>query len=219
VALGQELMKLEIHVENGEIIKALFNPEQITIQKTANWRPVTRTQSDTNEAQFTHGNAATLSMDLFFDTFEAGEDVREHTQKVFDLTMVEGKEHRPPICELVWGPTGVIFKGVLQSLNQRFVLFLSDGTPVRATLGCTFREWRSRQEEARNQNLQSVDVAKTRIVRRGDTLSSIAAEEYKDPNLWRPIAKVNEIVNPLQLTPGQVLAIPSLRTRSLTGGR
>jgi nucleoid-associated protein YgaU len=48
-------------------------------------------------------------------------------------------------------------------------------------------------------------------VRRNDTLHSIAAEEYRDPALWRHIAKANGIVNPRDLKPGTVLTIPRLR--------
>ena len=102
---------------------------------------------------------------------------------------------------------------MLQSLNQRFTLFLDDGTPARATLSCTFKQWRSDEVEARLLNKQSPDVAKTRPVRRGDTLSSIAAIEYKDPTQWRPIAEANAIDNPRLLKPGQVLTIPTLVKR------
>jgi nucleoid-associated protein YgaU len=54
-------------------------------------------------------------------------------------------------------------------------------------------------------------VAKTRQVRRNDTLHCIAAEEYRDPALWRHIARANGIINPRHLEPGVVLTIPRLR--------
>jgi nucleoid-associated protein YgaU len=60
--------------------------------------------------------------------------------------------------------------------------------------------------------LHSADVAKRRIVRRGDTLSSIAIEQYNDVTQWRAIAIANDIDNPRALTPGQVLVIPKLTT-------
>jgi nucleoid-associated protein YgaU len=212
------LAKLTILVETGPAtfvpaIVALFNPNQIAVQKTANWRLVPTAERDVPRSQFTHGEPAVLTMDLFFDTYEARADVRVHTLPIFHLTTVErhGDIHRPPVCQLAWGQFGVFFQGVLQSLNQRFTLFLADGTPVRATLGCTFREWRSDAEEARLLKKESVDVAKTRTVRRGETLSGIAGEEYHDPTLWRPIAEANRIDNPRALQPGQVLAIPALR--------
>jgi nucleoid-associated protein YgaU len=47
-------------------------------------------------------------------------------------------------------------------------------------------------------------------VRRGDTLTAIAAEKYGDASLWRAIAEQNQIVDPLALRPGQVLIIPAI---------
>lgn len=214
------LAKLKILVETGqdefkEEIEVLFNPNQITIQKASQWRLVPAAERDTPASQFTHGEPATLNLDLMFDTYEARTDVRVHTNKIYHLTTVEqhGDLHRPPLCRLSWGNFNFNdFQWVLQNLNQRFNLFLDDGTPVRATLSCTFKQWRSDEMEARLLNRQSVDVAKKRTVRRGDTLHSIASEEYKNPTLWRPIAEANNIDNPRLLKPGQTLTIPALRS-------
>jgi nucleoid-associated protein YgaU len=100
---------------------------------------------------------------------------------------------------------------VLQTVDQSFTLFRFDGLPLRATLNCTFRQWRGSEVEKRLIKTSSPDVAKSRVVQRGETLSSIAAEEYKDPALWRPIAEANGIDNPRRLEPGRALAIPALR--------
>jgi nucleoid-associated protein YgaU len=213
------LEKLKIQVETGKgqfnkEITALFNPEQISITKTANWSAVNKAEGDVPAAQFTHGEAATLSLDLLFDTYESGGDVQQYTREMFQLTTVQyhGNLHRPPLCYLRWGTfTLDNFQWVLTSLTQNFTLFLANGTPVRARLTCSFRQWRSDEEEARLLNKQSVDVAKTHTVRRGDTLSTIATEHYEDPRLWRPIAAANRLTNPRRLTPGQVLMIPALR--------
>lgn len=215
------LEKLTIQVETGEnefndTFEVLFNPNQISIQKATKWELAPTAERDAPTSQFTYGEPATLSMELFFDTYEAQSDVREHTDKLYHLTTVEqhGDLHRPPLCRLTWGNFNFNdFQWVLQSLNQRFTLFLDSGTPVRATLSCTFKQWRSDEVEARLLNKQSPDVAKTRAVRRGDSLSSIAAAEYKDPAQWRPIAEANAIDNPRQLQAGRVLAIPILSGR------
>jgi nucleoid-associated protein YgaU len=47
-------------------------------------------------------------------------------------------------------------------------------------------------------------------VKIGDTLSGIAGMFYKDPRLWRPIAQRNDVENPRDLQPGQVLTIPQI---------
>jgi nucleoid-associated protein YgaU len=57
-------------------------------------------------------------------------------------------------------------------------------------------------------SLFSSDVTKTWVVKRGDSLWSIAAKEYGDPADWRLIADVNHIRNPRMLTPGRELIIP-----------
>ena len=42
------------------------------------------------------------------------------------------------------------------------------------------------------------------------SLWSIAYEEYDDCEKWREIAKANNIMNPLDIRPGQVIRIPAL---------
>jgi nucleoid-associated protein YgaU len=96
--------------------------------------------------------------------------------------------------------------GVLERADQTFTMFLSTGIPVRATMDVSLKE--VGQEQAGRQ--QSADFTKRHTVRRGDTLSSIAAEKYGDPALWRPIAEENGLDDPLALQTGQVLVIPAL---------
>lgn len=217
-----KLEKLKIFVETAQgkfsptPVEVLFNPSQISIQKSAKWAAKPSKEGDTGQTQFTHGEPASLSIELFFDTYEKQTDVRDHTQKIFFLTTVQehGDLHRPPLCELVWGKFNLSgdlqCKWVLENLSQRFELFLADGTPVRATLGCSFKQWRGDQTEARLLNKQSADVAKTYTVRRGDTLSSIAAQLYNDASMWRAIAETNRIINPRKLEPGRTLVIPRI---------
>lgn len=216
-----ELEKLTIRVESSsgkfeKEIKAQFNPDQITLAKTAKWSLKSKSDSDTGEAQFTHGEPATLDMDLFFDSYEAGTDVRDHTRKIFSLVTIQGHGdlHRPPLCKLQWGGFNISDEygcaWVLTSLTQKLDLFLPSGLPVRATLTCKFQQWRGDEIEAKLLKKESADVAKTRVVRRGDTLTSIAGEEYDDPALWRAIATANGIDNPRQIPPGTVLTIPEL---------
>jgi hypothetical protein len=216
------LEKMTIRAETapgafGTQIQALFNPQTLTITKATMWRSSPKPGSDTSTAQFLYGEPAMLTVELFFDTYERRQRVTEHTQAVFALTTIQehGELHRPPLCRLQWGNFNIsdIYQceWVLQNLTQQFSLFLADGTPVRATLGCTFQQWRSDAIEARLLDKKSADVAKTRTVRRGETLSSIAAEEYQDPTRWRPIAEANGLNDPRQLQPGQVLVIPALR--------
>ncbi len=224
------LAKLEILVEKkdavlefqrGKSITALFNPNKLGFNKSVGWKSQNSAQRDVPELQFTNAQPRTLNLDLFFDTYDTGkaekDDVRIHTKKLFNLCTVEthGDKHRPPVCRLAWGAVGIFFQGVLEKLQQQFTLFMEDGTPVRATSSCTFKEWRTNYEDLNRQNTQSSDVAKIRTFKQGETLSGIAAEEYRDPGLWRVVADENDIDNPLDLVPGTVLLIPRLnKTKS-----
>jgi len=228
------LKKLQIQVEasgaggNTPVFKpgstpeitALFNPNQLQFSKSVNWSQQDAKGRDTPELQFTNSNPRTLTLDLLFDTYDTArsdkDDVRtKYTDSILKLMLVDEKKHRPPVCRLIWGSASYFFQGVLQDLTQRFTMFMEDGTPVRATLSCTFREWWTNNDDLQKQALQSSDVAKRHTAKRGDSLASIAAEAYQDPTLWRPIAVANGIDDPRSLIPGTALAIPALPDRYL----
>jgi hypothetical protein len=210
-----------LNFDEGAAIVALFNPDELSFNGSVGWQKQKAAQRDVPELQFTSSEPRTLTVKLLFDTYDTPDlpkkDVRkEYTDKVLKLTLVDGDKHRPPVCKLRWGSASYFFQGVVERLDQRFTLFMEDGTPVRATVNCTFKEWRTNQEDQQRQARQSADIAKVRVLRRGDTLSGIAAEEYLDPANWRPIAVANNIDDPLRLKTGASLTVPKLpldRTR------
>jgi hypothetical protein len=211
------LEKLRIRNEDTkQEFFVLFNPTQYSIEDSAKWQAQER-MPRVPELHYTGAERAKLSMDLFFDTYESRTDVRIHTSKVAALLVFDRDKHRPPIATISWGrgaPGGVHaefpFTCVLTSLKQQFVLFLPDGTPVRATLTCQFVEYSLPVEDLEENAPNSPDHTKAYVVKAGDTMSGIAGIFYGDPRLWRPIAVRNEIDNPRVLTPGAVLAIPTI---------
>lgn len=214
------LEKLKIFYEKSGakkfdgMVEALFNPNEISLSKSVSWREKNEAEKQSSEElKFESVSPASLSLNLFFDSYEKRmrTSVTHYTQQVAELARINRELHRPPICRLKWGKFR-LFQGVLTQLNETFNLFLPDGTPVRATLSCTFQEYRSSEETSRATDLHSADVPKTHTVQRGDTLSSIAASHYNDPGLWRHIAAENHIVNPRVLAPGQVLRVPRLKS-------
>ena len=193
-------------------IKVIFNPTQYQVTESNQFTEVSIPGVDAPPLQFVRGSARTLSMQLFFDTYDPvlgnvkqGSDVRKYTKQIVELLKVDSHNHAPPICQFSWAEFS--FVGVLEKADQRFTLFKSDGTPLRATIDVSFKELGQKQaEEARF----SASFAKHYVVRHGDTLSSVAGTEYGDPALWRPIAEANDIDDPLDLRPGKVLVIPAV---------
>jgi nucleoid-associated protein YgaU len=201
-------------------IEAMFNPKSLSVTRQVEWKSQDAAKRDSPELQFTTAQPATLTVELFFDTYdnpkvkEAKESVYKYTSKLLALTAVSGDKHRPPVCQIQWGDQGIIFQGVLQALDQQYTMFMDDGKPVRATVKCTFTQWRSNEKDLKQQNLMSSDVVKVWTVRRGQTLATIASAEYHDPRCWREIADANGIDDPLALRPGTTVILPALHQTS-----
>jgi nucleoid-associated protein YgaU len=191
----------------GDRIDVLFNPTEYRLSKSNQFAEVAIPGLKAPLLQFSRGNAHVLSMQLFFDTYEQGTDVRAFTSQITGLLKIDPKLHAPPVCVFCWGK--LQFVGVLERAEQRFTLFLSNGVPVRATVDISLKEF-CLGEEREAVKLESANYAKRYVVRRGDTLSGIAGREYGDPALWRPIAEENAIDDPLALQPGQVVVIPAI---------
>jgi hypothetical protein len=188
-------------------VPVLFYPSEYSMEKSNEFANISIPGLESPLLQFSRGGLETLSMDLFFDTYEMGEDVRKYTNKIVDLLKVDPDIHAPPVLRFVWG--NLNFACVLSRVTKRFTMFTSDGIPVRATLSVTFSEY-STGGESRERPLQSSDKTKIRTVKQGDSLWAIAAEEYGDPALWRPIADENGIYNPRILEAGSEITIPPL---------
>lgn len=203
-----EFKRASIHPEGQDAFDVLFNPSEYSLDKGNQIAETAIPGLQSPLLQYVHGNTRTLSMELFFDTWEEGSDVRDYTNKVYKLLGIESKTHVPPVCNVVWG--GFSFRGVVEKVGGKFTLFFSDGTPARATLSVSFKEFLDVEVQIRENPTQSADHTKTRIVEAGDRLSTLAYEEYGDALNWRPIADANHLADPLRLNVGDVLVIPPI---------
>ena len=223
------LAKLTITPESASKfapIEVMFNPNTYSIGKSVSWTAATPvgsagSQTERNKnapaLQFGGGQSRTMTLNLFFDTTEQTDDtkkdVRNLTNQIVKLTRIVRNldPQRPPVCVVSWGkatPAGsdFPFTGVVTQLTQQFNLFLPDGRPVRANLTVAFTEFLDPTKD----ELQNDPEFTTRLVKRGDTLSSIAADVYHDPTLWRVIAEANQLDDPRQIPVGLRLNIPKI---------
>ena len=184
-----------------------FNPTQYVLQKTVKYKEVTVPKLDSPTTQFVAGGAEKLSLEVMLDTSDTLDDVREkYTNRLRDLVRVNTDFDAPPIVRFVWDTE--IFVGFIDKMDFTFLLFSPDGVPWRAKVSLSLTEYRPVEKQPET---YSPDVEKAYTVRRGDTLSAIAADAYDDPGRWREIARGNGISDPRQLEPGRVLTIPRLR--------
>jgi hypothetical protein len=208
-------------------IPVMFNPEEYTVNQDVNYAQTAVPGLSAPILQFVHGNMQTLEMELFLDTYEAhqqngrtlnqaGVDVRKLTQQIVGLMDIDATTHAPPVLLFTWG--SLSFTCVLARASQRFILFLPDGTPVRARLQATFNEFRNIDLEAKEIKRETSNFSKIYQVSEGETLSSIAWKTFGDATLWRPIALRNSIDNPRVLSAGMMLIVPQLPYRDPQSG-
>lgn len=200
--------------ETGEVIEAMYNPNEFTIETRNQFQRSAIPGLPVPLTQFVSGQTQTISLSLFFDTYETAEDVRNHTGKVVNLLKINKEIHAPPVCLFLWGGSiagdKAKFKGVIDSVSQKFTMFLDSGIPVRATLTVSISEFKTITEQLKELGLESADRTKHRVFKIGESLWLIANEEYGDAARWREIAIANNIDNPRLVKPGRELTIPPL---------
>lgn len=219
-------------LDNHESFEVLYNPQSYTRRKSVNYRPIPMLGSDAPILQYKGGGMEELSFELFFDSVSSGSevggttldrlkfagnsllptiagliDVRDYTKKVTDLMYLDPDLHRPPELKVEWA--SLQFRGFLSECEQRFLRFDERGRPVRAQLNCTFIEHRDVEKLYVANPLNSPDTTKYHTVRQGDSLWSLAAEEYGDAGQWRVIAAANGLNNPRRLRTGEILVVPA----------
>lgn len=206
-----ELAKATISGEDVDItVDCMFNPKEYTLSRSNQWTVDLRTGSNQPEVTFGGGGAASLKMQLFFDTFSLGTDVREHTEGLWQLMRIHEDEEEPPKVVFTWGQHWS-FVAVIEQLSQTFTLFLPTGIPVRSTVDITFKQAEDEMEFAgTNPTSGGGEPHKVHVVQAGERLDWIAYKEYGDATLWRQIAEENDLIRPNQLRPGQKLIIPAI---------
>ena len=201
-----------LDTDSGRHLRALFNPKEYSISKTTNWATYDEQGKDFPDSHFTIGGRRELKMELFFDTYDTKRNVREYVKKIEKLMLIDVELHRPPILLVSWGKNALNFKCVLEQMEQRYTMFLDDGTPVRAVVDVLFREIDPNQQGSLTSDgeKQSPDHTKIRIFKKGDSLQNMAYREYEDPSKWKILAEVNKILDPTNIKPGTKIVVPPI---------
>lgn len=135
------------------MLECLFNPKEYQLQRSNNWGQADNSTKNAHDMTFSGSSGAKLSMQLFFDTYlsarspnAAPEDVRVHTDKLWRMMNVaeenrdkKTQKGRPPRVLFSWGKNW-LFNAVITSMEQKYVMFMPDGMPVRAMVTIEFQE-------------------------------------------------------------------------------
>ncbi|NMB88211.1 MAG: hypothetical protein GYA17_07610 [Chloroflexi bacterium] len=218
--LGQQnnLQKATLVVkETHETIPCQFNPQELSLTRSVSWEGAETPFLNSPTMQFRGSPATKCSLKLFFDTTDSGDDVRAYTNQLLRLTLKSGGGTgkgdvfaSPPTVKFIWGKFQ-LFSAVITHLSIAYILFLADGTPVRARADVTFTQHDHDDDPKGAQNPTTrTEPRRTRVVQAGERLDNIAYEEYGHPRFWRRLAEANDIDHVESLVVGQTLIIPPL---------
>jgi hypothetical protein len=197
-----------INTETGEQVSVMYNPEQFSLEQGNNFAEVAIPGLSAPPLQYIRGKSRVLTMELFFDTYEAHQDVRLFSGRLVALLDQRPSTHAPPVLLFTFGPFS--FRCVLVDAAQKYTMFDRDGTPVRCTVSARFQEFAEVNVEIE----QGVFFGPPTIANIGQqTLDQLASKFLGDASRWREIASANGISDPLNLPSGGQLIIPG------TGGR
>jgi nucleoid-associated protein YgaU len=204
-------IKAESGAFKDDPAKVLFNPAEYSLTMGNQFASTPLPGLSNPIVSFVNGEADSLSMDLFFDTYTnmGGSDVTKETNKIARLLEIDPELHAPPTVQFIWGDFH--FRAVIERLTQRFTMFREDGVPVRATVNVTFKEYKTIDDQLNPKPNRSSDWTKLRVIAERDRLCLIAAIEYGDSSVWREIAEANDIDNPRLLRVGDEIALPPVR--------
>jgi nucleoid-associated protein YgaU len=213
--------------DKGKVIAVLFNPTEYSFERANSYKATPVPGLGTPLLQFVNGECDQLSMELFLDDYTDPEgptslqqrDKDPLAKRLRDLTRlleIDRDLHAPPPVRFNWGP--MEFRAVIEKLGRKVTMFHPDGSPARATLSVSFKEYRTLRQQLEDPRRESADKTKRRVVVGREALWWIAAREYDDPNEWVRIAVANDLDDPREIAPGDWLELPPIENANGTGG-
>lgn len=201
-----------------------YNPKEINFSSEAIIKAVS-TGSGTSEPQqqVVGARGSELSFELFYSVFDVG-GPSEPKLAITDLvklknellaltrphesTVGPNKTPSPPLVDFSWGDL-ITDPALVKKVAVTYTHMLPNGTPVRMKAKIDFTGT-MKEKKGTNPTSGGRTNRKTHTLLSGETLASVAYAEFNDAGLWRAIAEENEIDDPMRLTAGSVLLLPSL---------
>ncbi|MRG59567.1 LysM peptidoglycan-binding domain-containing protein [Agromyces sp. CFH 90414] len=201
----------------GPLIKELkfqLNPRELTMAKTAKWEKKNQKKaSSAPPASYQGPDPQKLTVEMYFDASLARDNsVVTQVEELFKATAPTEKSKgtktpSPPWVRFMWGGLSG-FVGYITSVSAKYTLFAPSGQPLRAVCTVAMEELASEMGK-QNPTSGGLQPRRLHVVREGDTLAAIAFREYGRASLWRAVADVNGIDDPMRLRPGRSILLPA----------
>ncbi len=202
-----------INLSTGERVNFMFNPTEYSLTKSNTWKSKPIKGKNIPAVEFQQGGVQTLKLQLLFDTYADGADVRGYTDMIWKMMAIDEtkKDARtdksePPHVAFEWGQ--FYFTAVLTNVSQKFTMFLADGTPVRTTVDVTLQQAQDETNfQAQAAGAEPAAAPSAVTTTSSDRLDTVAASQTGDASNQRAIAEANNIDNPRSIPPGTTLRV------------
>jgi nucleoid-associated protein YgaU len=202
-----------------------FNPKDLTLSKSAKWgRDAQKGAKKSAVPHFGGAEPSKLTLEMFLDASDTQDDsVVKTVEQLFACCVPTDETHQsktgcPPWVVFHWGAI-TSFTAYVKSVSVKYTLFTPGGMPIRGTATVNLEEIAGEQQ-GQNPTSGALSARRVHTVVAGDSLPSIAWQEYGDPTVWRVVARANDVDDPLRLPAGTTLVLPApeeLSTVELTG--
>ena len=189
-----------------------YNPKEFKADKAVSWKEHDDQGQTLPNLEFQKGAPMVVSMDLYFDTTnEENSDVRTKwvngllclTNAVVKLSEGSTDKKRPPKVKFTWGSFQLT--AVVESVNVTYLMFGSDGTPIRARCALKMKEWAPGEVEAHLPR----DTVKLVTAGSGATASSVA---LANNTTTKQIMEDNDIEDGTEIPAGTQLIIKDAKS-------
>lgn len=204
----------------GGLIKRFtfeFNPAELSLTRRAQWK-VTPAQIERSGPlpEFMGSEPREMSVEIFLDSSHkpGSNTVMKKVEALLECCEVTAesaaaKQPSPPWVVFQWGSFSTArFTAYVGSVDANYTLFSTAGVPIRATCRLQLHEIPS-ETKGQNPTSGALNAQRVHRVVAGDSLQSLAWQEYGDAAAWRSIAEANGIDDPADLPNGRELILPA----------
>jgi hypothetical protein len=219
------VIKSDKKPKDAKDIECMFNPTEYTLTQTVTVQRRPAPSTPGGVPSYGGTNSMKFAATLFFDEFSLPHgDITPKISRLLSWTMpIEDlrQENKPcpPLVGFQWGKNPQLdnFRGFLTSVAITYQLFRRDGTPVRAEVRITidgesleFGASAPATAAGQNPTSRATNTTRTHTLVEGESIHSVAYGELGKAAYWRAIADLNDIDDPLRVSAGTVLLIPSV---------
>jgi len=194
--------------------KVMINPETYTQNYAVEYSKRQASGRSDTSIKYDKSLPQDLSFDLIFDGTGVVDPKRtglaSEIKKFKDIVYTyNGSIHKPNYLKLIWG-NNTIFRCHLTSMSINYKLFRPNGSPLRAEVKVSFKNYEDPDAIASQEKKQSPDMTHVVTIVAGDTLPALTYKVYGDSSSYLKVARFNELENFRNLKPGTQLTFPPL---------